>query len=106
MVLNPGSSSNPDSPVSGRRLSAHVTAGEGRAGPPMPGRHPIIWKILLWIGRIRRNGYRLRPLKAPKKVALMLDRPTTREGWLARAAALTIEGRAFIGGAYVPAPDA
>ncbi len=36
----------------------------------------------------------------------MLDRPTTREGWLARAAALTIEGRAFIGGAYVPAPDA
>jgi acyl-CoA reductase-like NAD-dependent aldehyde dehydrogenase len=35
----------------------------------------------------------------------MLDRPNTREGWLARAAALTIEGRAFIGGAYVPALD-
>ena len=35
----------------------------------------------------------------------MLDRPTTREGWIARAAALKIEGRAFIGGAYVPALD-
>ena len=33
----------------------------------------------------------------------MLDRPTTREGWLARAAALKIEGRAFIDGAYVHA---
>ena len=28
----------------------------------------------------------------------MLDRPTTRDGWLARAAALKIEGRAFIDG--------
>ena len=35
----------------------------------------------------------------------MLDRPATREGWLARAAALRIEARAFIGGAYVPALD-
>jgi gamma-glutamyl-gamma-aminobutyraldehyde dehydrogenase len=35
----------------------------------------------------------------------MLDRPNTREGWNARAAALTIEGRAFIDGAYVPALD-
>ncbi len=35
----------------------------------------------------------------------MLDRPTTREGWLARAAALKIEGRAFIDGAYVDALD-
>jgi 4-(gamma-glutamylamino)butanal dehydrogenase len=35
----------------------------------------------------------------------MLDRPTTREGWLARAAALKIEGRAFIDGAYVAAAD-
>jgi 4-(gamma-glutamylamino)butanal dehydrogenase len=35
----------------------------------------------------------------------MLDRPTTREGWLARAAALTIEGRAFIDGAYVAPAD-
>jgi gamma-glutamyl-gamma-aminobutyraldehyde dehydrogenase len=35
----------------------------------------------------------------------MLDRPNTREGWLARAAALTIEGRAFIGGSYVAALD-
>ena len=35
----------------------------------------------------------------------MLDRPTTREGWSARAAALKIEGRAFIGGAYVAALD-
>ena len=35
----------------------------------------------------------------------MLDRPTTREGWLARAAALKIEGRAFIDGAYVHAAD-
>src|SRR5208283_575718 len=35
----------------------------------------------------------------------MLDRPNTREGWLARAAALAIEGRAFIDGAYVPALD-
>jgi gamma-glutamyl-gamma-aminobutyraldehyde dehydrogenase len=35
----------------------------------------------------------------------MLDRPTTRDGWLARAAALAIEGRAFIGGAYVAAAD-
>jgi len=35
----------------------------------------------------------------------MLDRPTTREGWLARAAALKIEGRAFIDGAYVDAFD-
>ncbi len=35
----------------------------------------------------------------------MLDRPTTREGWAARAAALAIEGRAFIGGAYVAALD-
>ncbi len=35
----------------------------------------------------------------------MLDRPATREGWAARAAALGIEGRAFIGGAYVPALD-
>ena len=35
----------------------------------------------------------------------MLDRPTTRDGWLARAAALKIEGRAFIGGAYVAAAD-
>ncbi len=35
----------------------------------------------------------------------MLDRPATREGWLARAAALTIEGRAFIDGAYVDALD-
>jgi gamma-glutamyl-gamma-aminobutyraldehyde dehydrogenase len=35
----------------------------------------------------------------------MLDRPNTREGWTARAAALKIEGRAFIGGAYVAALD-
>jgi gamma-glutamyl-gamma-aminobutyraldehyde dehydrogenase len=35
----------------------------------------------------------------------MLDRPTTREGWLARAAALKIEGRAFIDGQYVAAVD-
>ena len=35
----------------------------------------------------------------------MLDRPVTREGWSARAAALKIEGRAFIGGAYVAALD-
>jgi 4-(gamma-glutamylamino)butanal dehydrogenase len=35
----------------------------------------------------------------------MLDRPTTRAGWLARAAALKIEGRAFIDGAYVAAAD-
>ena len=35
----------------------------------------------------------------------MLDRPNTREGWIARAAALAIEGRAFIGGAYVDALD-
>src|SRR5271169_5116703 len=35
----------------------------------------------------------------------MLDRPTTRDGWLARAAALKIEGRALIGGAYVAAAD-
>ena len=34
----------------------------------------------------------------------MLDRPTTREGWLARAAALKIERRAFIDGAYVQLP--
>ncbi len=33
----------------------------------------------------------------------MLDRPVTREGWLARAAALKIEGRAFVSGAYVDA---
>ena len=35
----------------------------------------------------------------------MLDRPDTREGWLARAAAVKIEGRAFIGGAYTHAVD-
>ncbi len=35
----------------------------------------------------------------------MLDRPLTREGWTARAAALKIEGRAFIDGADVPALD-
>src|SRR5271166_3503539 len=35
----------------------------------------------------------------------MLDRPQTRDGWLARAAALRIEGRAFIDGAYVSALD-
>jgi gamma-glutamyl-gamma-aminobutyraldehyde dehydrogenase len=35
----------------------------------------------------------------------MLDRPTTREGWLARAAALKIEGRAFIDGVYTHAQD-
>ena len=35
----------------------------------------------------------------------MLDRPNAREGWLARAAALTIEGRAFIGGSYLAALD-
>jgi 4-(gamma-glutamylamino)butanal dehydrogenase len=35
----------------------------------------------------------------------MLDRPNSREGWLARAAALKIEGRAFIGGEYVAALD-
>ncbi len=35
----------------------------------------------------------------------MLDRPDNREGWAARAAALTIEGRAFIDGVYVPALD-
>ena len=33
----------------------------------------------------------------------MLDRPNSREGWTARAAALKIEGRAFIDGAYVSA---
>ena len=33
----------------------------------------------------------------------MLDRPTSKEGWLARAAALKPEGRAFIDGAYVGA---
>ena len=33
----------------------------------------------------------------------MLDRPNSREAWLARAAALQPEGRAFIDGAYVPA---
>ncbi len=35
----------------------------------------------------------------------MLDRPSTRDGWIARAAALAIEGRAFIDGAYVAALD-
>ena len=35
----------------------------------------------------------------------MLDRPNTREDWIARAAALAIEGRAFIDGAYVAALD-
>ena len=35
----------------------------------------------------------------------MLDRPSSREGWSARAAALVLEGRAFIDGAYVPALD-
>jgi Aldehyde dehydrogenase family len=35
----------------------------------------------------------------------MLDLPTTPDGWLARAAALKIEGRAFIGGAYVATAD-
>jgi gamma-glutamyl-gamma-aminobutyraldehyde dehydrogenase len=35
----------------------------------------------------------------------MLDRPTTRDGWLARAAALAVEGRAFIDGSYVAAAD-
>ena len=35
----------------------------------------------------------------------MLDRPATREGWFVRVAALEIEGRAFIGGAYVDAID-
>jgi 4-(gamma-glutamylamino)butanal dehydrogenase len=35
----------------------------------------------------------------------MLDRPITPEGWTARAAALKIEGRAFIDGANVPALD-
>ena len=33
----------------------------------------------------------------------MLDRPTSKAGWLARAAALKPEGRAFIDGAYVGA---
>src|SRR5260370_23357333 len=33
----------------------------------------------------------------------MLDRPTTKAGWLARAAELRIETRAFIDGAYVEA---
>ena len=33
----------------------------------------------------------------------MLDRPNSREGWLARAAALKPDGRAFIDGACVPA---
>ena len=33
----------------------------------------------------------------------MLDRPTSKAGWLARAATLKPEGRAFIDGAYVPA---
>ncbi|MGO4870926.1 MAG: aldehyde dehydrogenase [Roseiarcus sp.] len=33
----------------------------------------------------------------------MLDRPTSKEGWLARAAALKPEGRAFVDGAYVGA---
>jgi 4-(gamma-glutamylamino)butanal dehydrogenase len=33
----------------------------------------------------------------------MLGRPATREGWLTRAAALEIEGRAFVSGAYVGA---
>ena len=33
----------------------------------------------------------------------MLDRPTSRSGWEARAAALRIEGRAFIDGRYAPA---
>jgi 4-(gamma-glutamylamino)butanal dehydrogenase len=33
----------------------------------------------------------------------MLDRPTTKAGWLARAAALKIETRAFVDGAYVDA---
>jgi hypothetical protein len=35
----------------------------------------------------------------------MLDRPTTRKGRLARAAALKIEGRVVIDGAYVAAAD-
>ena len=33
----------------------------------------------------------------------MLDRPNSKAAWLARAAALKPEGRAFIDGAYVPA---
>ncbi|RFB78796.1 aldehyde dehydrogenase [Methylovirgula sp. 4M-Z18] len=33
----------------------------------------------------------------------MLDRPTTQQAWQERAKALTIESRAFIDGAYVPA---
>ena len=37
------------------------------------------------------------------KEANMLDRPTSKEGWLARAAALKPEGRAFVDGAYVGA---
>ena len=34
---------------------------------------------------------------------VMLDRPNSKAAWLARAAALQPEGRAFIDGAYVPA---
>ena len=37
------------------------------------------------------------------EVRPMLDRPTTKDGWLARAAALKIETRAFIDGAYADA---
>jgi 4-(gamma-glutamylamino)butanal dehydrogenase len=44
-------------------------------------------------------------LPSPREVAFMLDRPTTRESWLARAAAFKVEGRAFIDGAYFDALD-
>jgi len=55
--------------------------------------------------RIKGDGSRDFPTSIKKGGKPMLDRPTTREGWLARAAALTIEGRAFIDGAYVAATD-
>src|SRR5579871_3211650 len=46
-----------------------------------------------------------RSLASDREALPMLDRPTTREGWLARARSLEIEGRAFIDGAYVSALD-
>ncbi len=42
-------------------------------------------------------------LAAPEEKK-MLDRPNSKEGWLARAA-LKPEGRAFVDGAYVGAPS-
>ena len=104
--LPPGIGFRPGPPIASgarsRRRSTPRSSSSARALRDHALGHPVIGKFCFGSERSRGDGP-LRLRQSEEGSNSMLDRPTTREGWLARAAALKIEGRAFIDGAYVAA---